>query len=163
MGADEEGTLAALKAHRRELIDPKIREHRGRIVKTITPRPAVAVALDRGAPSPRRRSVGTEEVDELDRATSASIAAPSRPPPSRARRPGSPHPDRPFPTAPRRDEPLAEDIKRSRRGRRRAGGRRQPGAVAAATPYKIRTAVGRTCKWAEILASPTGFEPVLPP
>ena len=34
MGADEEGTLAALKAYRRELIDPKIAEHRGRIVKT---------------------------------------------------------------------------------------------------------------------------------
>src|SRR5438309_7123522 len=34
MGADEEGTLARLKAHRRELIDPKIGEHRGRIVKT---------------------------------------------------------------------------------------------------------------------------------
>ena len=34
MGTDEEGTLGRLKAHRRELIDPKIREHRGRIVKT---------------------------------------------------------------------------------------------------------------------------------
>jgi class 3 adenylate cyclase len=34
MGADEEGTLAQLKAHRRELVDPKITEHRGRIVKT---------------------------------------------------------------------------------------------------------------------------------
>src|SRR3981189_2718252 len=34
MGADEEGTLARLKAHRRELVDPKIKEHRGRIVKT---------------------------------------------------------------------------------------------------------------------------------
>jgi adenylate cyclase len=34
MGADEEGTLAQLKAHRRELVDPKIAEHRGRIVKT---------------------------------------------------------------------------------------------------------------------------------
>src|SRR5262245_51068467 len=34
MGADEEGTLAQLKAHRRDLIDPKIAEHRGRIVKT---------------------------------------------------------------------------------------------------------------------------------
>src|SRR5260370_13659502 len=33
MGADEEGTLARLKAHRRELIDPKIAEHRGRIGK----------------------------------------------------------------------------------------------------------------------------------
>jgi adenylate cyclase len=34
MGNDEEGTLAALKACRRELIDPKLAEHRGRIVKT---------------------------------------------------------------------------------------------------------------------------------
>jgi TolB-like protein/Tfp pilus assembly protein PilF len=34
MGADEEGTLAQLKAYRRELVDPKIAEHRGRIVKT---------------------------------------------------------------------------------------------------------------------------------
>jgi len=34
MGADEGGTLAALKSHRRELIDPKIAEHSGRIVKT---------------------------------------------------------------------------------------------------------------------------------
>jgi adenylate cyclase len=34
MEAHEEDTLARLKAHRRELIDPKIGEHRGRIVKT---------------------------------------------------------------------------------------------------------------------------------
>ncbi len=34
MGADEERTLAALKAIRAELGDPKIAEHRGRIVKT---------------------------------------------------------------------------------------------------------------------------------
>jgi adenylate cyclase len=34
MGADEEGTLERLKAHRSQLIDPKIAEHRGRIVKT---------------------------------------------------------------------------------------------------------------------------------
>ncbi len=34
MGVDEEGTLAALKTCRREIIDPKIAEHRGRIVKT---------------------------------------------------------------------------------------------------------------------------------
>jgi adenylate cyclase len=34
MGEDEEGTLAALKAIRRELTDPKVTEHRGRIVKT---------------------------------------------------------------------------------------------------------------------------------
>jgi adenylate cyclase len=34
MGADEEGTLAQLKDHRRALVDPQITEHRGRIVKT---------------------------------------------------------------------------------------------------------------------------------
>jgi class 3 adenylate cyclase len=34
MGVDEEGTLERLKARRRRLIDPKIKEHRGRIVKT---------------------------------------------------------------------------------------------------------------------------------
>src|SRR6185437_15166119 len=34
MGVDEAGTLARLKAHRRELIDPSVTEHKGRIVKT---------------------------------------------------------------------------------------------------------------------------------
>ena len=34
MGADEEGTLERLKALRRELLDPKISEQHGRIVKT---------------------------------------------------------------------------------------------------------------------------------
>ena len=34
MGEDEEGTHERLKAHRRELVDPKISEHSGRIVKT---------------------------------------------------------------------------------------------------------------------------------
>ena len=33
MGADEEGTHEWLKAHLRELVDPKIKEHKGRIVK----------------------------------------------------------------------------------------------------------------------------------
>jgi adenylate cyclase len=34
MSADEVGTHAALKSHRRELVDPAIAEHKGRIVKT---------------------------------------------------------------------------------------------------------------------------------
>jgi adenylate cyclase len=34
MGADEEGTLAALKAHRMELIDPLVAAYKGHIVKT---------------------------------------------------------------------------------------------------------------------------------
>jgi adenylate cyclase len=33
MGADEEGTLTTLKAHRHELLDPKTTEHHGRTVK----------------------------------------------------------------------------------------------------------------------------------
>src|SRR5437764_391673 len=34
MGADEIGTLAALKTHRREVVDPAITANHGRIVKT---------------------------------------------------------------------------------------------------------------------------------
>ncbi|WP_414474076.1 SUMF1/EgtB/PvdO family nonheme iron enzyme [Microvirga sp. M2] len=34
MGIDEEGTLARLKRHRRELIEPTIQEHFGRVIKT---------------------------------------------------------------------------------------------------------------------------------
>ena len=34
MGLDEEGTLATLKACRREILDPQVAEHRGRVVKT---------------------------------------------------------------------------------------------------------------------------------
>ena len=35
MGADEEGTLSALKAFRREIIDPSIEAHHGQIVKVM--------------------------------------------------------------------------------------------------------------------------------
>ena len=34
MGEDEEGTLATLTAHLKEMIEPCIAEHRGRVVKT---------------------------------------------------------------------------------------------------------------------------------
>ena len=33
MGADEAGTLDALKAMRAEVVDPKVAEHQGRVVK----------------------------------------------------------------------------------------------------------------------------------
>ena len=33
MRADEEGTLARFRAHRTELVEPKIAEYKGRIVK----------------------------------------------------------------------------------------------------------------------------------
>ena len=69
MGADEEGTLAQVKAHRRELIDPKVNKHRGRIVKTtgdgiLIEFPSVieavccAVAVQRGM---MERNAGTRE------------------------------------------------------------------------------------------------------
>jgi adenylate cyclase len=59
MGQDEPGTLARLKAHRRELIDPEIAEHKGRVVKTtgdgiliefpsVVEAVACAVAVQRG-------------------------------------------------------------------------------------------------------------------
>jgi len=34
IGADEDGTLERLRVLRRELLDPKFAEHRGRLVKT---------------------------------------------------------------------------------------------------------------------------------
>ena len=59
MGTDEVGTLRTLKAHRRDLIDPAIAGHRGRIVKTtgdgmlvefasVVDAVACAVAIQRG-------------------------------------------------------------------------------------------------------------------
>jgi adenylate cyclase len=59
MGQDEAGTLARLRTHRRELIDPSIAEHKGRIVKTtgdgiliefpsVVEAVACAVAVQRG-------------------------------------------------------------------------------------------------------------------
>ena len=59
MGTDEVGTLRTLKGHRRELIDPAIAGHRGRIVKTtgdgmlvefasVVDAVACAVAIQRG-------------------------------------------------------------------------------------------------------------------
>src|SRR6516162_11122253 len=44
MGADEGGTLKRLKALRRDLLDPKITEHRGRLVKTTGDGPLVEFA-----------------------------------------------------------------------------------------------------------------------
>jgi adenylate cyclase len=69
MGLDEVGTLARLRGHRRELIDPKIADHRGRIVKTtgdgiliefpsVVEAVACAVALQRGM---AERNVSTPE------------------------------------------------------------------------------------------------------
>jgi adenylate cyclase len=69
MGQDEADTLARLRTHRRELIDPKIAEHKGRIVKTtgdgiliefpsVVEAVACAVAVQRGM---AERNAGTPE------------------------------------------------------------------------------------------------------
>jgi adenylate cyclase len=69
MGQDEAGTLQRLRTHRRELIDPKIAEHKGRIVKTtgdgiliefpsVVEAVACAVAVQRGM---AERNAGTPE------------------------------------------------------------------------------------------------------
>jgi TolB-like protein/class 3 adenylate cyclase/tetratricopeptide (TPR) repeat protein len=73
MGEDEAGTLARLKEHRRELIDPKISEHKGRIVKTtgdgiliefpsVVEAVACAVAVQRGM---AERNVATPEEQRI--------------------------------------------------------------------------------------------------
>jgi len=75
MGADEEGTLERLKALRRELLDPKIAEHHGRIVKTtgdglLVEFPSVvdavrcAVAVQQAMPE-RNTAVGADSRIEL--------------------------------------------------------------------------------------------------
>jgi TolB-like protein/class 3 adenylate cyclase/tetratricopeptide (TPR) repeat protein len=75
MGADEEGTLERLKALRRELLDPKIAEHHGRIVKTtgdgmlvefasVVDAVRCAVKVQQAMPE-RNTSVGTDNLIEL--------------------------------------------------------------------------------------------------
>jgi class 3 adenylate cyclase len=56
MGADEEGTHERVKAHLGELVNPKIAEHRGRVVKNSVgtagpPRPKPASAYPRPGPA----------------------------------------------------------------------------------------------------------------
>src|SRR4051794_6567006 len=69
MGEDEAGTLARLRHHRRDLIDPKVAEHKGRIVKTtgdgiliefpsVVEAVACAVAVQQGM---AERNTGTPE------------------------------------------------------------------------------------------------------
>jgi len=82
MGADEEGTLERLKALRRELVDPKIAEQHGRIVKTtgdgmlvefasVADAVRCAVEVRRGCPSGTRGSGPTS----ASNCASASISA----------------------------------------------------------------------------------------
>src|SRR5438105_144104 len=69
MGVDEEGTLARLKAPRRALADPKIKEPRGRNVKTTGDGLPAADAMARpgGARWPREGADAGQHVQRLDR------------------------------------------------------------------------------------------------
>ena len=94
MGADEQGTLERLKVHRRQLIDPKIREHHGRIVKTtgdglLAEFPSVVDAvrcaaevqrgmLDREPGLPARPTANPDALDYIFRGRAASNKPPSR-------------------------------------------------------------------------------------
>jgi TolB-like protein/class 3 adenylate cyclase len=73
MGQDEAGTLARLRTHRDDLIDPEIAEHKGRIVKTtgdgiliefpsVVEAVACAVAVQRGM---AERNTGTPEEQRI--------------------------------------------------------------------------------------------------
>ena len=63
---DEPGTLAALKAHREQLIEPKTAEHHGRVVKPMGDEALVSRA--RGRSNRRRvRRVGRETERENER------------------------------------------------------------------------------------------------
>jgi adenylate cyclase len=71
MGADEEGTLARLKALRRELSDPNIKEHQGRIVKTtgdglLVEFPSVVDAMRCAAETQRRMIDREPEVPDVN-------------------------------------------------------------------------------------------------
>ena len=74
MGADEEGTLERLKALRRELVDPKVAEHHGRIVKvtgdgvlvafsSVVDAVRCAVAVQQAMPE---RNVGVPEARRIE-------------------------------------------------------------------------------------------------
>jgi TolB-like protein/class 3 adenylate cyclase/tetratricopeptide (TPR) repeat protein len=74
MGYDEAGTLARLKTLRRELIDPKIAEHKGRIVKTtgdgiliefssVVEAVACAVAVQKAMPARNEGTVADRRIE----------------------------------------------------------------------------------------------------
>jgi adenylate cyclase len=71
MGADEEGTLTRLNLHRREFLEPKIAEHRGRIVKRtgdgVLIEFASAVEATRCAVEIQRGMIGRNEEVPADR------------------------------------------------------------------------------------------------
>lgn len=65
MGDDEVGTLAEVRSHRKELVDPKIAEHHGRIVKVmgdglLVEFTSVVQGVELASPAQAARPLGNE-------------------------------------------------------------------------------------------------------
>lgn len=58
MSEDETGTLEAVKAHRRDIFDPEVARHGGRIVKLMGDGALVEFPLGRGSGPMRHRRAG---------------------------------------------------------------------------------------------------------
>jgi class 3 adenylate cyclase len=87
MGADEEGTHERLRAHLRELVDPKIAEHRGRTVKntgdgflasTLASRPPFSVQTTAGRTDCETRTWPSLRVYRLAALTVGALIAARR-------------------------------------------------------------------------------------
>ena len=131
MGADEEGTHERLKAHRRELVDPKIREHHGRIVKTTGDGMLVEFAERRRRGALRRRDA----------------AGDGRPQRRDARGPAH--------QLPHRDQSRRRDRRRRRHLRRRRQHRGAAGGIGGAGRHLHLAA---RCATRSATSSPTPFE-----
>src|SRR5262249_49365545 len=81
--ADEKGTLRRLKALRAEIIDPKIAEHRGRIVKTTGDGLLVEFASVVDALRCAARGAGGDGRKQYSTFAGASHRVPDRHPPGR--------------------------------------------------------------------------------
>ena len=84
MEADEAGTLAALKSHREDLIDPEIAEHYGRIVKlmgdgALVEFASVVDAVACAAEIQRGMAVRNRGVDEIERIEVELLRATTKP------------------------------------------------------------------------------------
>jgi adenylate cyclase len=89
MGADEEGTHERLKVHLSQLVDPKIKEHRGHTVKntgdgllaefpSVVYTRAIARIVSAVAPYPEAREAVIAALRDLDVGSTAGSALPDR-------------------------------------------------------------------------------------
>src|SRR5438067_13727179 len=76
MGQDETGTLDRMRELRRELIDPTVAEHKGRLVKTTGDGVLMSsLRLSKRSPVPLRCNVGWSSAMPVSRKSAASNSA----------------------------------------------------------------------------------------